>query len=355
MIPAAFDPLTPGKTFACHECRSDLCNSGAPETVSRSIGLAHIIRQDDGTSTGVWGTHTLKSAFQPIFAFQGGKLSIAAVEGLIRPFRDGEAWSPTAFFNTISAADRLHVETLTRTLHLLNAASCLPPEVSIFVNFDPSIFTDRAIADGALRDMRLVLHEAGIDPHRVVCEVTEQKSASQEALFGFVAALKANGFRIAVDDYGAEDSDMNRIKELRPDIVKFDAKWITRLMESGPGFALLTSMVATFAAQGISTVFEGIEEGWQLELAEKSGASMIQGYALARPELAPTSFSDFRAEMPAPAQGAETAVAATEFAADRSVRHVRPAKSFGRRLAPCSQKPAVRFSSATPSSSTRWG
>ena len=62
-------------------------------------------------------------------------------------------------------------------------------------------------------------------------------------------------------------------------------------MESGPGFALLTAMVSTFAAQGIRTVFEGIEEGWQLELAEKSGASMVQGYVLARPELAPTSFS----------------------------------------------------------------
>ena len=30
---------------------------------------------------------------------------------------------------------------------------------------------------------------------------------------------------------------------------------------------------------------------WQLELAEKSGAAMVQGFVLARPELAPTSFS----------------------------------------------------------------
>jgi EAL domain-containing protein (putative c-di-GMP-specific phosphodiesterase class I) len=301
--------------------------------VSRSIGLAHIIRQDDGTSTGVWGTHTLKSAFQPIFAFHGGKLSITAFEGLIRPFRDGEPWSPLAFFNSIPAADRLHVETLTRTLHLLNAAACLAREASIFVNFDPSVFTEPAIAEAALRDMRLVLHEADIDPRRVVCEVTEQKSASEEALFGFVGALKANGFRIAVDDYGAEDSDMNRIKELRPDIVKFDAKWITRLMESGPGFALLTAMVSTFAAQGIRTVFEGIEEGWQLDLAEKSGASMVQGYALARPEIAPTSFAVFSASGAISSDPIQPVVGSIgEFTASRTVTHGRPARSFGRRL-----------------------
>ncbi|TIR17866.1 MAG: EAL domain-containing protein [Mesorhizobium sp.] len=296
--------------------------------MSRSIGLAHIIRHDDGTSTGVWGIYTLQSAFQPIFAFKEGKLSVAAFEGLIRPFRDGEPQSPSAFFGTCPAADRLHIEALTRTLHLLNAGACLPQEASIFINFDPSVFTDRGIADKALRDMRLVLHEAGIDPRRIVCEVTEQKSASQEALYDFVEALRANGFRIAVDDYGADESDIHRIQELKPDIVKFDAQWITHLMESGAGFALLTAMVQGFETQGIRTVFEGIEEGWQLELAEKSGASMVQGYVLARPELAPTSFRVF---VQPPAEESTVSAAASPAA---PAKRSRRARVFGRKVAP---------------------
>src|SRR5690606_29571324 len=218
--------------------------------------LAHIIRHDDGTASGVWGLHALKSAFQPIFAFNDGKLAMAAFEGLIRPFRDGEPESPQSFFSTCPAADRLHVETLTRTLHLLNAGACLPAEAAIFINFDPSVFVERAVADRALRDMRLVLHEAEIDPRRVVCEVTEQRSTSEETLFRFVEALRANGFRIAVDDYGADDSDIGRIRDLKPDIVKFDAHWLARLMDSGPGFALLATMVRSFEEQGIRTVFE---------------------------------------------------------------------------------------------------
>ena len=299
--------------------------------MSRSIGLAHIIRNDDGTSSGVWGVYTLQSAFQPIFAFKEGKLSVAAFEGLIRPFRNGEPQSPGAFFGTCPAADRLHIEALTRTLHLLNAGACLPQEASIFVNFDPSVFTDRGIADKALRDMRLVLHEAGIDARRIVCEVTEQKSASQETLYNFVEALRANGFRIAVDDYGADDSDINRIKELKPDIVKFDAHWITQLMESGAGFALLTAMVQSFENQGIRTVFEGIEEGWQLELAEKSGASMVQGYVLARPELAPTSFRVFGKGVEPPQAGESKALL---VATPAPVSSARPARVFGRKVAP---------------------
>lgn len=292
-----------------------------------SMDFVHIVQGDDGVATGAWGPHMLKSAFQPIFAFRGEKLAMVAFEGLIRPFLDGEAHSPAAFFGSVPAHERLQVETLTRTLHFLNASACLPPAASIFVNFDPSIFTDRAIAQSALRDMRQVLAHTHIDPRRVVCEVTEKKSGSQDALFAFTAALKAGGFRVAIDDYGAESSDMDRIRRLRPDIVKFDARWITRLMESGPGYALLATMVATFANQGIETVFEGIEESWQLDLAARSGASMVQGYVLARPEIAPAGFLAF-----SQADVGEPEAQSTSNGGNAAIHAARPAgKPFGRR------------------------
>jgi EAL domain-containing protein (putative c-di-GMP-specific phosphodiesterase class I) len=106
-------------------------------------------------------------------------------------------------------------------------------------------------------------------------------------------------------------------------------------------------MVETFAGQGIRTVFEGIEEGWQLELAERSGASMVQGYVLARPEIVPTRFGVFReaaaaaAAADAPARvSAETprhAAAPTAMPvagmhhADPPAFRTRPGKAFGRR------------------------
>jgi EAL domain-containing protein (putative c-di-GMP-specific phosphodiesterase class I) len=302
--------------------------------VARSVGIAHIIRQDDGTSVGVWGAFIIKSAFQPIFAFDRGKVRIAAFEGLARPFRGDQPLSPYNFFGLIPAVDRLHVETLTRTLHLLNAGACLDSAAMVFVNFDPSLFVERAVVETALRDMRLVLHEAGIDPRRVVCEVTEQTSASSEALDAFVQALRADGFRVAVDDYGAHDSDAERVRALKPDIVKFDAHWITRLMESGPGFALLHAMVTTFAEQGIETVFEGIEDSWQLELAERSGATMVQGYALARPEIAPTSFAQFnRAPNEIAAATAVEPARAAPSATEPARRPHPRQRTFGRRAA----------------------
>ncbi|MBS9721004.1 EAL domain-containing protein [Tianweitania sp. BSSL-BM11] len=261
--------------------------------MTRNFSRAEIAQGEDGIHTAVWGSYVLQSAFQPIFSLEEGRLSLVAFEALLRPVHGTTAVSPSQFFRQVPAADRFAVETLTRTLHLLNAGKCLDKSATLFVNFDPSQFQDRELADGALRDMLAVLKVADLEPSRIVCEMTEQVSTCEPVLFGFVEALRAEGFRIAVDDYGSGDSDLRRVEQLKPDIVKFDAAWINQMMASGAGMALLKMVVASFSQNGIETVIEGVEEGWQMELAQHAGAPMVQGYLLARPQLALMNFTSF--------------------------------------------------------------
>jgi EAL domain-containing protein (putative c-di-GMP-specific phosphodiesterase class I) len=302
--------------------------------LARSLGLSHIMREADGTAVGHWGPYVLKSAFQPICSFEPDGLKQRAFEGLVRPFRDGGAVSPGQFFGAIPSIDRLRVEALARDLHILNAGAAFGNGITLFINFDPSLFCERPVVDTALHEMRIMLGEAGLPFGNVVCEVTEQSSGSAAALQDFVAALRGEGYRVAVDDYGADSSDMERVKQLRPDIVKFDAKWVARLMDSQPGVTLLKVMVGEFRQQGIVTVFEGIEENWQLDVAHEVGAAMVQGFALARPELAPTRFRPDPAAparptgSPGPAEP-QTLAAAVE---ERPLSPRRPqARIFGRR------------------------
>jgi EAL domain-containing protein (putative c-di-GMP-specific phosphodiesterase class I) len=285
--------------------------------------LANIHRLPDGPYFGAWSVFEIRSAFQPLFRFRGGKVEIGAYECLVRPFRNGEAISPGNFFPMVPHQDKVEVESLMRFVHLMNAGAFLDPASLVFVNFDPSLFVERILVEKALDDLRAVLFEAGVDGKRLVCEMTEQKTASDDLLFDFVQALRRQGYRIAVDDYGSDDSDMERIRRLKPDIIKFDAHWIMRLMDSNAGYALLESMVHRFRDERITTVFEGIEEHWQLELAERAGADFVQGFVLARPELAPGNFSQFRstATLEPPAFRPSQPVAAPN----------RAAKTFGRR------------------------
>jgi len=288
-----------------------------------SSGDLHLVRED-GAWVAAWSPFVLRSAFQPLYGLDGGRLSIVAFEALLRPFRDEKLVPPLVFFGELAGCDRIFMENLANRLHLLNAAAFLPGDKQIFINLDPSAFIDHSVADEAIHQMRVTLAETGIDPHRVVCEITEKRAVSQDVLFSIASLLRASGFCIAVDDYGADDSDMGRIRDLHPDIVKFDADWIARMIDTAPGLALLTTMVEAFEEQGIRTVFEGIENPSQIELAEKSGVSMMQGFALARPEIVPGHFSPNDPPGPAPdKQGSKS---------KSSGAH--QTKSFGRRSRP---------------------
>lgn len=284
--------------------------------MARGLSHSNIVNEPDGTVVGHWGPYVLQTAFQPIFAFEKGHLRPYAFEALVRPSRDDSALSPKVFFKAVPAIDRLAIETLSRDIQILNAAISLGPDVILFINFDPSLFCDRAIVDAALGEMRDVVARAGLRPERIVCEVTEQYSTSASALQDFVAALRSDGYGVAVDDYGTQSSDMERVKQLQPDIVKFDAKWIVRLMETRPGIALLSVMVEEFHQKNIRTVFEGIEEEWQIDVAAEIGVSMVQGFALARPQIAPTNFAALEDDEPPPGTG---------------TGHRRSGRAFGRR------------------------
>lgn len=296
--------------------------------MGQSAAIDQLARQPNGSYVGIWGKYLLRSAFQPIFSFGRGRMDIVAYEGLLRPFEDGRAVSPSEFFASVSALDRFGVETLTRNLHVLNSTMCMDGRTQLFLNFDPSVFVDRAISEAALHDLKLALNRSGIGSGRVVCELTEHKSGSEETFFEFVRTLKSTGFKIALDDYGADESDYGRVQALRPDIVKFDGGWIARLMATPAGAALLKAMVTTFKDLEIQTLFEGLEETWQLDVAHQCGADMVQGFVLAMPELiedAPVA-GRTQASTPAP-ETMQSAVSAAVISAGP----MRPARVFGRR------------------------
>ncbi len=245
-----------------------------------------VILDSRGIATAYGGAHVLRSAFQPVFALDGGRLAQVASEALLRCHAGDRPVPVARFFARVDRQDRPDIEALVHRLHLVNAAAVLPSSCGVFVNFDPSLFADCAAASAAIDGFATLADRLGFAPPRIVCEITEQESASEEALAAFTGALRERGFRIAVDDFGAQSSDMRRVAALRPDIVKLDQQWLWRLMDTRPGRSLITHMAGEFAALGIETVFEGIEQPWQLDVAADCGASMVQGFALAHPALA---------------------------------------------------------------------
>ncbi|WP_420406987.1 EAL domain-containing protein [Hoeflea sp.] len=259
----------------------------------------HFLTDQAGFRSASYGPFILQSGFQPIFSQDAeGRLTIEAFEALIRPMSNGQRVSPGHFFSLVEPEDAVFVDTMCRELHILNMGKLGRKKARLFINFNPSLFHELAEIDDEADRMVSVAIEAGLRPSRIVCEITEQGSGDNSVLNRLVSSLRARMFKIAVDDFGADDSDIARVTELNPDILKFDAAWVRRFTETSAGMGLLKLMVERFTSQGITVLFEGLEEDHQVDFCSEIGVKLMQGYALARPEIVPTSFSERFPEFP---------------------------------------------------------
>lgn len=247
----------------------------------------------DGSWVAEYGDFTLKSAMQPIFQFQNGQLRPVAFEALLRPQLEDTAVITPMFLDAISDADTHHIETLARTMHVRNAATLPEQARRLFLNFAPTALASDGIFDQMLDDLGRELVKAGMNPTQCICEITEQAAPSRSDLNRFVYALRARGYIIAVDDFGTDHANMERIEALTPDIVKIDGGLVRHLMATPEGYSELKELVAKLRGLRINTVLEGIEEIWQIEMAESAGSEMVQGFAAAVPRIAPANFDEW--------------------------------------------------------------
>ncbi|MFZ2101894.1 MAG: EAL domain-containing protein [Oricola sp.] len=252
-----------------------------------------------------YGDFTLRTAFQPIFRFGNGRLVPVACEALLRVTRDATPVLTDSFFTSLDPQAFLELEPELRRLHIRNARF-LPADMRrLFLNFDPRIPEDPSRFESNLRILGAELRDAGISPADVVCEITEAETQSNDTLTHFAYELRARGYTIAVDDFGARASRLQRVNALAPDIVKFDGALVKRLISTPAGTGTLRMLIERFNRDGIHCILEGMEALWEVGVAESTGASMVQGYALAAPRLAGPDLAAWLGQYRAPVEQPE--------------------------------------------------
>lgn len=254
--------------------------------------FSNLRRDENEAWVADYGPYTLHSALQPIFSQDDqGALTLQAFEGLIRPKRNGEFVRPGEFFASVAASDIAMIDSLCRSLHIFNTGALDRRRAKLFVNFHPGLFVTGADIRREVELIKLATVESGMSPDRIVCEIAQKQNDSADMLANFVQELRHHGFRIAIDEYGADERDIARLNLLKPDYVKFEADWVKDFLENSAGSALLRVMVNQFREQGILAIFEGLEDIRQVDICHSLDVPLLQGYALARPELAPTHFN----------------------------------------------------------------
>jgi diguanylate cyclase (GGDEF)-like protein len=128
----------------------------------------------------------------------------------------------------------------------------------------------------------------GIEPGRFVLEITESAwSLEASRLLPVLGELRAAGFALAIDDFGAGYSSLWRLRELPVQIIKVDRAFLAGVPEDPQGTAVYSAILQLADACGCDVVAEGVETAEHAEFLVAGGCRIAQGFHFGRPVPAP--------------------------------------------------------------------
>ena len=190
-------------------------------TPGRYLGI------DKGRAIGCYDGLRMHSAFQTLFA--ASTLRPLAFEALLRAYdADGRTIPPNQAFTIPQAPkDIVYFDRLCRTVHALNFSSLAGPNDLLFLNVGGGHLlnvTGRTHGDV----FETLLRHCGLTPHQVVLEIIESRIDDLDRLVEATAAYQQRGYRVAIDDFGCQHSNFDRLWQLSPDVVKLDRSLIVQ-------------------------------------------------------------------------------------------------------------------------------
>ncbi|TKA95877.1 EAL domain-containing protein [Cereibacter changlensis] len=227
------------------------------------------------TSSGF--TWPFSMAFQPIVDLRSGRLF--AQEALVRGVAGEGA---ETVLSQVTKANR----------HAFDRAACrcaiehadrlnlLDGEVMLSINFMPNAICE---PERSIRHMLVAAEKAGIPPRRIILEFTETEKLDITHVRDILRVYRANGFRMAMDDFGSGYSGLLLLTQMQPDIVKIDMGLILGIDADPVKQTTLRHVAALLGDLGVTIIAEGVETQAELEVVRSVGIDLVQGYLLARP------------------------------------------------------------------------
>lgn len=151
----------------------------------------------------------------------------------------------------------------------------------LFINLHPHELGERWLVRP---DDPMCFHEG-----TVYLEITEAAALEHtEVTRQMLTELKGRmNVRLVVDDFGVGHSDLLRVLDLQPDVVKLDRSLVAGVHLDAARSRELEYLIDLCTELGALVVVEGVETVEELRAVRAAGAPLAQGYLLARPSFPP--------------------------------------------------------------------
>lgn len=239
---------------------------------------------DDGRRRTVcYGSLTLFSAFEPIFSVS--HMRAAGYEAKLRAHDElNQSVSPLEVFGQAARlGDLLELDRLSQSLHLANFRGLQQDQGWLFLNIHPAAIADFRHGAALIDELKRL----EISPQRIVLQVLEQPNTDPRRVLEAVQLFRRHGFLIALDDFGAGHSNIDRVWKVQPDIVKLDRSMVFQATQQPHVARILPGLVSLLHESGRLVLVEGIASEQEALIAIEANVDFVQGHYFARPSVSP--------------------------------------------------------------------
>ncbi|MGR8931414.1 MAG: EAL domain-containing protein [Gammaproteobacteria bacterium] len=225
--------------------------------------------------------------FQPIVSVANGK--IIGYEALARQFDNNKhVVSAGSIFSSrdLDAEQRTKLDREVRWQALQKFAE-LDNNTYLAINISAA-WIDNLKQLNASPTLKM-LEQLSIDKQRIIIEITEEH-ADLNKLKEIVRRYRKKGLRVALDDFGAGNSQLQRVMAIQPDIIKIDMRLFKKASKGGIVGEVVSMMTRLGKRTGCQIICEGVESDEEFLFGLNCGAQYMQGHLFspAAPDFKPS-------------------------------------------------------------------
>ncbi len=214
-------------------------------------------------------------AFQPIVDIN--QRNIFGYEALVRGANNEPAGKVLSLVND---DNRYAFDQICRQKAIRMAAE-LKLDSMLSINFLPNAVYEPA---HCIQSTLKAANEVNFPIQQVMFEVTEsEKVLDRKHLTNIFQYYHAQGFTVALDDFGAGHAGLNMLSSFVPDILKIDMELIRNIDRDSVKQIIARNLVKMCQELKVTVLAEGIETQGEFEFYRDLGVSLFQGYLFAKP------------------------------------------------------------------------
>jgi len=174
--------------------------------------------------------------------------------------------------------DQFDLEILTRSIAQLGewfSAGVVDERFTMSVNLKPDHVSD----SDSTRKIFDILRQHRVPFSMLQIEVTEHRLHTHaDDLINSLHRLRERGIKVAIDDFGVEGSNMDRLLQIPSDTVKIDRSFVSEIDVDERAQARLKAILEIVATESLTPIAEGVERKTQAEILEQFGVRLGQGF-----------------------------------------------------------------------------